>query len=294
MTNLRIRLSRQHKTLKLSRYIGMEGSQFKAGEWITKTFDIPGGLLQLFELDPSPFDGIERSAMDDLCHFVEMCDALELFHNQQVLNSSKTVSFKEESGLTESTCTTKISTMKTALRPRRLSTTPARTRTSAGVQDSKEAYDINIVRERQTRPPSLATQMPTESVPFWSRDEFTDDQEAPLGALQAGIQTRFIPSVGWCMRYGNVVSQGGRYRIMFLDGVTLDIDVDEEFAEFKSLSGDVTRSVSICALCIGHCVALSDIFGRHKIGEIASKRKVSERMKVFEEFVSMFEDQPND
>jgi len=60
---------------------------------------------------------------------------------------------------------------------------------------------------------------------------------------------------------------------MFLDGVALDVDVDEGYVEFIDQSGDVTR---------------------HKIRDCNSKRKVGERMKVFKEFVSMFDDDQGD
>jgi hypothetical protein len=58
------------------------------------------------------------------------------------------------------------------------------------------------------------------------------------------IQTRFMVSVGWCIRYGcGSGAIGGRYQIVFLDGVALDVDVDSENVELRSVNGDVTRYV---------------------------------------------------
>lgn len=61
------------------------------------------------------------------------------------------------------------------------------------------------------------------------------------------LQTRFIPDVGWCVRYepipsgsGTSAAGGGRYRIMFLDGVELEVDVDREKIEFVAPDGQVT------------------------------------------------------
>ncbi|KZP33580.1 kinase-like protein [Athelia psychrophila] len=277
-TRLRIRLSRQQKTLEISRFIASEDFQLKAGEWTTKTFNIFDGLAQLCDQNSSHFDDIERSAMNDLREFVTICEAVEVLPKDHlVLASSAPVSSLQphdldsqsnhcrDPGATTSTCTTKISTLGLTQCPPKLLQPLGRP--TLDIKESgdgwKLAPDVDLALKSQSRI------MPTESLPHWSRDEFSD--EAPLG--DAGIQTRFLPSVGWCMRYGGIVSQGGRYRIMFLDGVTLDIDVDEEYAEFKSLSGDVTR---------------------HRIGEFTSKRKVSERMKMFQEFVSMFEDHPHE
>lgn len=68
------------------------------------------------------------------------------------------------------------------------------------------------------------------------------------------LQTRFIPDVGWCVRYAPIRSGnagdanvsgmsaggGGRYRIMFLDGVELEVDVDKERIEFVGQDGQVS------------------------------------------------------
>ncbi|KAI5896605.1 uncharacterized protein SCHCODRAFT_02569377 [Schizophyllum commune H4-8] len=87
-----------------------------------------------------------------------------------------------------------------------------------------------------------------------------------------GIATRFLPNVGWCIRYGSRVSQGGRFRIMYLDGATMDIDVDEEWVELQQ-EGVVVR------------VGMRDPRARRKLGG---------RMKAFEEFVSMFDEDEED
>jgi polo-like kinase 4 len=46
-----------------------------------------------------------------------------------------------------------------------------------------------------------------------------------------------MPGVGWCLRSG-----GARYRIMFTDGVALEIDVDEEWVEMVEHDGSITKS----------------------------------------------------
>ncbi len=60
--------------------------------------------------------------------------------------------------------------------------------------------------------------------------------ESLHGLSRPRLQTRFIPSVGWCVRTG-----GTHYRIMFPDGVTLEVDVDEERVELVEHDGSVTR-----------------------------------------------------
>jgi len=65
------------------------------------------------------------------------------------------------------------------------------------------------------------------------------DLDLPLTGGGLGsrlLQTRFMPGVGWCVRSG-----GTRYRIMFADGVALEVDVDEERVEMVDRDGSVVR-----------------------------------------------------
>lgn len=56
------------------------------------------------------------------------------------------------------------------------------------------------------------------------------------GRSRSRMQTRFMPGVGWCVRSGLA-----RYRIMFADGVALEVDVDEERVEMVECDGSVVR-----------------------------------------------------
>ena len=56
------------------------------------------------------------------------------------------------------------------------------------------------------------------------------------GGSSPRLQTRFMPGVGWCVRSG-----GARYRIMFADGVALEVDVNEERVELVERDGSVLR-----------------------------------------------------
>ncbi|KAI0269898.1 hypothetical protein BC834DRAFT_863823 [Gloeopeniophorella convolvens] len=78
------------------------------------------------------------------------------------------------------------------------------------------------------------------------------------------LQTRFLPDIGWCVRTGDA-----RYRIMFVDGVALEVDVDEEQIEVTERDGSNTR---------------------YAVRDCHASRKVGERMKAFQEFVSLFDD----
>ncbi|KZT19518.1 kinase-like protein [Neolentinus lepideus HHB14362 ss-1] len=80
------------------------------------------------------------------------------------------------------------------------------------------------------------------------------------------FQTRFMPSVGWCMRY-STQDEGQRYRLLFLDGLTMEIDFVEQKLKIISQDGETTH------------VHLQD--GR-------LNPKVEDRLKSFHQFVPLF------
>ena len=65
----------------------------------------------------------------------------------------------------------------------------------------------------------------------------------------AALQTRFMPGVGWCVRHA---PGGGRYRIMFLDGAALEVDVDAECIEYAIADGEPMRWVYFLSRDIIH------------------------------------------
>jgi hypothetical protein len=86
-------------------------------------------------------------------------------------------------------------------------------------------------------------------------------------ALSFSFRTHFIPSVGWCLQ-----NRGGtRYRMMFLDGSLLEVDVNEEWVELQ-LQDSQERV-------------------RYKMGQ--GGRAVGDRLKHFGRFIMMFESDNN-
>ncbi|KAJ7794152.1 hypothetical protein B0H14DRAFT_2923931 [Mycena olivaceomarginata] len=123
------------------------------------------------------------------------------------------------------------------------------------------------------RPPKLPFFTPSKAnipsvtgktgiLPTWCREDGNDVDLTTPDHHFIRSQTKYIPS-------SSRVSQGGRYKIMFFDGSDPEIDVDEDWAELTSPGGETTR---------------------HNIRECNAKRHVAERMKVFGDFVSMFDD----
>ncbi|KAF9468586.1 kinase-like domain-containing protein [Collybia nuda] len=270
---MRIRLSRQGQAIELAQYL----SGVRGEEWTKTSLPAAKEPPYVAKNDWSSLNEAEQEAMNHLAYFVRKCEALELLDLAEDANTTTTdhtftaLETPVASHLrpTVRLCPDpKISSTLSSfnLTPRPKLSTIA---TSRLVADSRG--NDTIRRMKQTRVGS------TDSLEINFRKRL-DGIELPTAWLTSdhdmmdrdqGIQTRFISSTGWCIRYPSSVSQGGRYRIMFLDGVALEIDVDEDWVEFRSRSGDTTR---------------------HKIRECNSRREIGERMKVFEEFVSLFDD----
>lgn len=63
------------------------------------------------------------------------------------------------------------------------------------------------------------------------------------------LEARFLSSVGWCTRYGSGQSpQGEKYKVLFLNGSILDIDLDKGWVELVDGRGKKIRC-SMDATC---------------------------------------------
>lgn len=237
---LRIRFSRHDQFLEIARHI----SDSQGEEWTKKTVPsmpqspyIPTEEWKILKQD-------EEDALHQLTLFVKISDVFEELtdkmhsrsepttasldnHQKDVADSHKPVQRSSSTHIT-TTLTNSISSLSLAPRPSKISTFVLPT----------PDYTPNNTISLKDRQPSEA-----EGVDLNSKISWRENANLTGGNPGREIQTRFIPSIGWCIRYASNISQGGRYRIMFLDGVALDVDVDEDWVEFKSQLGKTTTSV---------------------------------------------------
>lgn len=102
---------------------------------------------------------------------------------------------------------------------------------------------VSSVTSRKASSTAVGDAPPSSSDPPPSRVACTEEdvvgslRDLPLSASgRSRLQTRFMPGVGWCVRSGLA-----RYRIMFTDGVALEVDVNEERVEMVECDGSVVR-----------------------------------------------------
>ncbi|KAH0586347.1 hypothetical protein H2248_007588 [Termitomyces sp. 'cryptogamus'] len=260
---LRIRLSRHNQSLEIARHV----SDSQGEEWTKKIIASTLVSPYISTEEWKKLEKDEEDALHQLTLFASISDMFEELMTkvpapsapETSLDSKKDVADSREpvqSSLTTHVATAftnSISSFNLAPRPSKLSTsftTPDLTHNNTVFSE-----DAQFSKAEGIDPDTKASWR--ENADFTGQTPGRD------------LQTRFIPSVGWCIRYASNISQGGRYRLMFFDGTALDIDVDEDWVEFKSQSGETTV---------------------YNIRECASRRKIGDRMKVFEEFVSLFDD----
>jgi hypothetical protein len=193
----------------------------KEGEWKKVVLVVPGGNIDAIDrtsLDEYERDGLERTEV-----FLTVCRAVEsgLVEAGELLNG-------------DIPCI-----------PNPLPTIP--------VRRTVDQHDNNILREPESidltqklgRPQHSATPKSSMASIGQNKDSYGPPFE-PSSLIQqpGGFETRFIPSVGWCVRYTGPSGGAGRYRMMFFDGKTLEVDVDEECVElFDSVRDEIVRLV---------------------------------------------------
>ena len=193
----------------------------KEGEWKKVVLVIPGGDIDAIDL--TSLDEYERNGLERTEGFLTVCKAVE-------------------SGLVEAgeLLGCEISRISNPL-------------SSIPVCKSVDQPDNNIPRELESidltqkvgRPRHSVTPTTSTSLVGWNKEPHGFPFE-PSSLIQqpGGFETRFIPSVGWCVRYVGPSGGAGRYRMMFFDGKTLEVDVDEECVELMdSVRDEIVRLV---------------------------------------------------
>ncbi|KAL0571004.1 hypothetical protein V5O48_010951 [Marasmius crinis-equi] len=257
----RLRYSRQTRMLEISNYT----SSAQGKEWKTTTHHIHSD--DSGDVDRSTFELPGLTSDDDesitqLLRFLRVCAAVEADdctfahkeepvhsepHSNQTLSlcgsgSTSTHNVAGSRSNSGSSRTIARSLSIVDLAPRPTTKFSCSTSKSSDVRlplstkkptSSAHTYDTFDLLESQV------TKANTDTTPAWIRDHSLGlgQQGTTTTGGVATVQSKFIPSVGWCVRHDSRVSQGGRWKIMFLDGAVLDVDADEEWAELTGKDG---------------------------------------------------------
>jgi len=180
----------------------------KEGEWKKVVLVAPGGNIDA--IDRTALDEYERGGLERTEGFLAVCTAVEF-------------------GLMD------------------VGELPRSAISCDSIPPSVLACKTLPVDQRDDNVPKELGRLPTISTPSlrWNKGchGFSFD---PSSLIQqgGGFETRFIPSVGWCVRYAGPLGGAGRYRMMFFDGKTLEVDVDEECVEMMdSVRDEIVRLV---------------------------------------------------
>lgn len=245
--SMRIRFSRQNRSLELSQHI----SSSQGEEWTKKSLSSIHSPPYISAESWANLEDEEKETIQQLVHFVRTCEAVEGLLVLDELPMSRTATkprtdinskllaprlqtqpLKLNIGCPMPFVANSLSSVKLPRRPPKLGT-DSTTRSAQDRKHDDSSKPLDQSGEINATVGGVRSTLDTIDPAKWCVEEFTNGS--------GSIQTRFLPSVGWCIRYGSRVSHGGRYRIMFLDGFALDIDVDEDWAELRRKSEDTVR-----------------------------------------------------
>jgi polo-like kinase 4 len=237
---MRMRLSRQNHSLEIARHI----SGARGGEWTKKTLVATREPRVVGEAEWKELDVTEKDGLKCLSEFLEVSEAVELLEKggsarrplppivtPSVIGFRHAPSDKQYPIGDEILPSSSAPPIQKTLPTVNITSRPPKLDPATGKHGACNNLPRVVNESTGTGRQRLGRSFQSGTVQ-WRQEEHS---------ISAAIQTRFVPSVGWCIRYGSSVSQGGRYRMLFLDGVIVDVDVDEEWVEFRSGEGDVTR-----------------------------------------------------
>lgn len=280
---MRIRLSRKGHILEISTFVSAASGS--TGEWKKKILAWISSPSGLSPQDLASLTAQEKEGLDTLAEFVRVAEAFEALGpplHDFPRNERPSGSMDSSGNLDnlagrlaslESILDRPLRQKKPCILPSNLhqqQTDDSTSDTSTGATAATESpqalprsfSDVSVTPRPKLSPPHLrftneTARRASSTVvdPPVSSNHLRSAHDHPQSAISITpewqstsvsgmtVQTRFIPSVGWCIRYGT--SAGGRYRIMFLDGVTLEVDVDEEMIKFTSQDGKVVKCVAL-------------------------------------------------
>lgn len=238
----------------------------KEGEWKKVVLVAPGGNIDA--IDQTSLDRYERNGLERTGDFFAVCSAVE-----SGLTEAEELSNGETSRTSDSLSSVQV-----------CKTLPVDQRDNNCIP--REPESVNLTRKlgrlQYSVTPSVGWNKGSHGFPF---------EPPSLIKQPGGFETRFIPSVGWCVRYAGPSGGAGRYRMMFFDGKTLEVDVDEECVELMdSVRDEIVRLVRRSQCSWARSSSDRPRVYRYKIRECSSKREIMEKMRAFKEFVSMFDD----
>ncbi|TFK74774.1 kinase-like protein [Pluteus cervinus] len=256
LPNVRIRLSRQRKSVEISRHIiGPRGS-----EWTKKNLDITPSPPYLSKPNLELLHALERSGMQEICHFLEGSDAC-VSSCEPVAGTSSV--FREATwrpsseGLLEKTPAATTRETRSSLswgvspfvfepRPRHFSqggSSTAQTDDKSNKGSKAAAHEDRSGRSTSSRHSGVSAQ---------------DDN---------GSDTEFLPGVGWCVRELGM-DQGSVYRLLFVDGTRLVVDYPQDLISYTDKNGGIDR---------------------YDIRDSAARCELGRQLSAFDEFMAHYD-----
>lgn len=256
-SRLRIRSRNERRSVEISQFLSAQsGSKTRDGEWTKKVLpaspDIPGLISKLDErsLGRLELDGLAR-----LGQFMEFCDTVEPLlrtkarvatadNSQSTLRKGDAFTplrsiLVHHDSLSRSHSTSTLLSGNLRLR----NSSNGILETSTGYLTDREEIPVKRSTLRSyslDRPLGSNTRTASRPSPFSSptsrKANSSQTSRTTIPAAETNPSVRFIDSVGWCMRLSS-----GKYKIMFLDGVCLVVDIDDESVNYISKTGTVSR-----------------------------------------------------
>lgn len=194
----------------------------KEGEWKKIVLVAPGGNIDA--IDQSSLDEYERNGLETTKLFLAVCRTVE----SGIVGACE-VPNGEISRISNSLSSILV-----------CKTLPVDQHDNDIPESSDLTQKLGRPQHAMTPAPSVGWDTGSHGFPF---------EPPSLFRQPGGFETRFIPSVGWCVRYSGPSGGAGRYRMMFFDGKTLEVDVDEECVELMDSIRDEVVRLAHKSLC---------------------------------------------
>lgn len=245
--NMRIRFLRRSSTVELSRYTAPQTQTAAiAGEWSKKVIRViskDSADLQFVDADTTTLDTADWDGMNLLCNFLPLCDTVAAWgrDNHSIHAPASTIIGREDTQRRQLAEILSPSDPTTSALPR--------------VDLNKTGQKMNNLENAAAASSTVLSQVDLTHRPSKLSPAGSSTKILPKAPPEKGLSgssssntltyssTKFLPTVGWCTRTG-LQDEHLQYKILFLDGVSLEVNAGDGSVEHTRADGTVDRYVT--------------------------------------------------
>lgn len=251
-SQLRIRHLRRSRTVEISSYFGLKDADTGvSGEWkrkVLRVVDDNTDELRFFEADTVTLKQADWDGLALLGNFIPVCSTLANWGTTTCLQKKNPTPLAERRQPLQQPVRDTSATTSAIPLTSRPSTRNASNVSALATASTAVLSQLDVI----PRPAKLSLSPGISPAVLDDPRQDRNNSKSSVCASQTPIMTKFLPTVGWCT-HRQSACDASEYRILFLDGASLAVNIGSGSVELTTPDGTVERYVPRETFQCHHC-----------------------------------------